>query len=141
MREIPLIVWATLFLTSFNYLVHGWHDNILLFLVWIIPVIVFWALTNMPYGDPKPLVISALVTYLISMIIDLNILSHLALALSIAAFIPLSLSSLIWIAGALFWIPASGWILNKVNLNYDIVKLGGILLTMAPLLYKEWRER
>ena len=141
MREIPLIVWATLFLTSFNYLVHGWHGNILLFLVWIIPVIVFWAFTNMPYGDPKPLVISSLVTYLISMIIDLNILSHLALALSIAAFIPLSLSSLIWITGALFWIPASGWMLNKVNLNYDIVKLGGILLTMAPLLYKEWRER
>lgn len=141
MREIPLIVWATLFLTSFNYLFHGWHGNILLLFVWIIPVILFWTLTTSSYGDPKPLVIASLITYLISMIVDLNILSHLALALSIAAFIPYSIPLLIWIAGAFFWIPASGWILNKVNLNYDAVKLGGILLTMIPLLYKEWRER
>lgn len=141
MREIPLIVWATLFLTAFNYLVHGWHGNILLLLVWMIPVLYFWGFTRTPYGDPKPLVIAALITYLISMIIDLNILSHLALALSISALVPLSVPSLIWIAGAFFWLPASGWILNKVNLNYDAVKLAGILMTMAPLLYKEWRER
>lgn len=141
MREIPLIVWATLFLTSFNFLFHGWHGNIFLVVLWIIPVFIFWIFTNAPYGDPKPVVIAALITYLISMIIDLNIVSHLALALSIAAFIPFSIPALIWIAGSFFWIPATGWILNKVNLNYDTVKLGGILITMAPLLYKEWREK
>lgn len=141
MREVPLVVWATLFLTSFNYLIHGWHDNFHLFLVWTIPAILFWTLTNNPYGDPKPLVLAALVTYLVSMIVDLNILSYFALALSIAAFLPLSIPSLIWILGALFWIPSTGWILNKADLNYDAYKLGGILLTMAPLLFKEWRAR
>lgn len=141
MREVPLIVWATLFLTSFNYLIHGWHGNFLLFLIWIIPAVLFWTLTNNPYGDPKPVVLAALVTYLASMIVDLNILSHLALALSIAAFIPLSIPSLIWIFGALFWIPSTGWILNKADLNYDLFKLGAILVSMTPLIYKEWRDR
>lgn len=141
MREIPLVAWATLFLTSFNFLIHGLPQYFLLFLVWTIPVWIFWFWTRAPFGDPKPLVLAALAAYLVSIVIDLNLLSHLALALSIAAFIPLTPYSIVWIFGSLFWIPAGGWILNKFDLNDDLIKLGGIVALMTPLLYWEWRER
>lgn len=137
-RSIPLILWLIL---GFVLLI-SWPSNLdlVLIILWVLPVLFFWLVTTIAYNPPFWLMGAALVLSIIGIITELNILKDFALATAIASFLPFSFINLIWLLGSFFWIPSSGWILSQINLNSHIVQIVAIVIVTLLALWDEWRQ-
>ena len=102
----------------------GW----LLFGIWLVPAVV-GAIRGR--GEDRPqtgLLVAALVFALIGQITWLNVLQHVALALAIAGWRQPVRGQWVWLAAAVLWMPASGWLLARFAGGWEMVlRFGGIV--------------
>ena len=83
----------------------------LTFLIWLLPAL--WIAFRKPANPPRSGVpifsVAALMMATVGFITDVNALNAVALALSVAALLPRPAASLVWLLGAVGWMPAFGW--------------------------------
>lgn len=114
----------------------GW----LLFGIWLVPAAV-GAIRGR--GEDRPqtgLLVAALVFALIGQITWLNVLQHVALALAIAGWRQPLRGQWVWLAAAVLWMPASGWLLAGVAGGWEMMlRLGGIVAVSGGVM-AVWRR-
>ncbi len=140
LKKIGLIHFATLFFTTFvSFRKFGYPSP--LFLVWLLPIPIYWLKSDLPYKSSSLLLFGAILLALLGIILELNILKDIGQAMSLASFLPLNGFTLFWLLGSFFYLPSSGWLLNKVNLRYDGIKWLGLLIFESPLLFRLWTKK
>jgi hypothetical protein len=94
---------------------HSPYDRLgwLSFVLWLLPAL--WLLTRrpvLPTSERAPLALTALALALAlsGEVLDLNALAYAALAVAWAALMPVTAGLLVWIVGAVSWMPALGWL-------------------------------
>ena len=93
-------------------------------LLWMTPVAAWWV-----WPGPRPwrrrpgmvLAWAALAALALGATGDLNVLRHAALALALAALWNWRPERLIWLAGAVVWLPAAGWLASRCELSAETV--------------------
>ena len=106
----------------------GW----LSFLIWLIPVAICFIRHNSPATDSVFFIILALIMAVIGRLLEVNALMGIALAFSLAGFVPSSMQRMFWLAGAISWMPALGWLAH--NLPVYMVVATRLLLVVATTL-------
>jgi len=110
----------------------GW----LSFLIWLCPAA--WAVARRPAPDHEPLWLTgpALLLAIAGSVADVNAVSYLALALAAGALVPRSKRCWLWLAGALVWMPALGWVLQGMRPEAVMVLRWAIAISVtAPCLW------
>lgn len=110
----------------------------LAFVLWCLPVL--WNQTlairsEQVKGYTMPLLLLAVICSLVGSLGSLRVLTHVGLALALAGILPFSAAQLIWLATAVAWMPAFGWLARSLALGtihllqFGIVAVGtGVLL-------------
>jgi hypothetical protein len=80
-------------------------------LIWSLPILVFWILrTPLTFTFNPYLLAIALLSSLVGNLGSLNTICYAGLAFALASFVPYTPWTIFWIAGAISWMPAIGWI-------------------------------
>lgn len=102
------------------------------FIIWIFPLIYAWLIIpnrKFPKFQTASFLFLALFFAIVGMMASLNILQHLSLAFAIGAFIPWSRGMLLWMLGAVSWIPAFGYFLS----DHSVVAVASLRIAIAFL--------
>ncbi len=116
-------------------------------LLWMTPVAVWWG-----WPGPRPwrrgpgmaFGWAALAALAVGATGDLNVLRHLALALAVAALWNWRPERLVWLAGAVVWLPAAGWLVSRLGLASGTVmalRWGAAVLLAAGGIWSVYREK
>lgn len=103
----------------------GW----LSFALWLTAAVVAAVKNPKRPGDSTLLAFAALALALLGRLLDLNALLSGALALSVCSLVPGSWRRLLWLAGAIAWMPALGWLAH--GFPSVAVAAGRVLLGLA----------
>ena len=98
----------------------------LAFFLWLVPFFCSLFVTKYKPKNKNFSVAFSIVALLFSQVsnlISLNILGQVAFMLSLMAFFPFSLGTLIWTVGLLSWIPTFGWFCLKLGIEDFVVVL------------------
>ena len=92
---------------------HSPHDQLgwLALVIWLAPLAVCLA-QKKPAATNAYFLGAAILTGLIGELVEFHFLGHAALALALAAWMPLNLRSALWLMTAAAWMPAFGWALG-----------------------------
>jgi len=96
------------------------HYSWIILAVWLLPWLYFWLIAARS-GERvinSTLLGAALLLSLLGRIGALHLLSYIGLALALAAFVPWSVSTFIWLVCSITWMPVSGWAASHLALNY-----------------------
>lgn len=103
----------------------GW----LAFALWLAPV--WWHARRWPGERPEVrFAVGAVVLLTLGAAADINAVRHAALALAVAAFHPPA-GRWLWLAAALSWMPAAGWVASRYGLAPGDFAFGRVVLAMA----------
>jgi hypothetical protein len=114
----------------------GW----LSFLIWSAPVVLGIINPARSVGGSTLFTVFALITSLGGRLLNLNAVLYFALAFSLAGFVPSGARRIVWLVGALAWMPAFGWLAH----DFPIYLVAALRLlfataTVCPLLLVERR--
>lgn len=111
----------------------GW----LSFMIWLTPVVIGMIRGSPTVTDTTLFTWLALIAVLGGRLLDLNALLCGALALSLAGFVPPGTRRIVWLVGALAWMPALGWLAHNYPINLvATARLIFAVATITPLLLR-----
>ena len=128
----PVVLWGIL-LAALWQAAGLWGDliyspylagGVAALLLWVAPVVAWWLWPGArPWRQGPGMVLgwTALAVLALGTTGDLNVLRHLALALAVAALWNWRPERLIWLAGALVWLPAAGWMASRWGMTAGTV--------------------
>lgn len=101
------------------------QSSLLLFLIWVLPVLYYWLFVRKSNDIPQQVQASWLLLAVLASLIgnlgELSTLEYLGLAFSLAAVIPKVFMKFVWILTSFFWMPGSDWIASHVASTPSLV--------------------
>ena len=141
-RSLPLLELAVLFLAAWlsRDLPGAWrhspHDRLgwLALLIWLAPPVFFLAHSRRACAGAAFLG-AAILCGFIGELAEFHFMGHLALALAVAAWIPVSLRSAVWLLAAVSWMPVFGWCLADFSAGMVLISRLALALAGAVCLW------
>ncbi len=97
---------------------HSPHDRFgwIALLVWLTPLVARLTGGSIASAKANPFLLGgAIFAGALSSLTELHFFGHIALALALAGWLKISWRKLIWVATALAWMPALGWLLADLS--------------------------
>ena len=110
------------------------HSGPWLFLFWMLPLLWRWIRERPQSSWPVPdvlLLSAALAAAFLGTLGSLNIARQTALGLALGGQVGWQWTKLLWLAGMLAWLPASGWFAMRLDVDAFWLRLGVLVLSLA----------